>query len=217
MRRRIQLEAVDTEDWKKLWLLVLATLGVEIGALWWSLRFLAESWMCQTTGASGTDYSEGVPCLEARSWVDCRSVGSPVSVNFRSEGMRASVVCPWDRGAAELRICVLVLAAVMTLQAALGVSRERKTVVQSSVFGLTYVPLFLILTTLFDYSTDPAPAQLLCSTLGLRAADTVCELDAVRYTAILTAAAAVLSVTCIQMLLRTALQHWERAQPSDDL
>ena len=65
---------------------------------------------------------------------------------------------------------------------------------QAATYGMTYLPVFLVLISLFDYTTDATIAQSLCSSIGVRASDTLCELHAVWYTTVFTGLSAVLCV-----------------------
>jgi len=198
MRRRIKLEAPD--PLRQLWLQLALLFCAQTAGLWWSFAYLSEYWTCTSLDAD---------CFQVRKSFHC--VGAPLQVVFSSAELSATLTCPWDRGAAEVRICVLAAAMGLFLQAIYGVWVGSKHFVQNSIQGLGYLPLFLGLVTVFD-ALGAAAAGDVCTPLpGLIGAGQ-CWSSVALYTALVCGASTVLT-----LFVRSGLKSWAALQPLDDL
>ena len=92
-----------------------------------------------------------------------------------------------------MRICVLAVSVLVSLQGIYAVLTINKPLAQASASFLTYASLFLALTTGFDY-LEMRPVDDLCESVRSNVAEVVCWLDAGRHTVMLEALTSVLAV-----------------------
>ena len=197
-RNRIKLD--DPDPLRQLWLQLALLFCTLAAGLWWSFAYLSESWTCISLGSD---------CFQFRKTLNCQAV--PFQADFRSSEVSATLTCPWERGTAEVRICVLASAMGLYLQAIYGVRMGRKQLVQSVTQCLCYLPLFLALVTTFDVLGVAAAGDVCDQLRGVMGAGE-CKSSIASYTAFVCGISTVLT-----LLVRRGLKSWEALQPLDDL
>lgn len=185
---------------RQLWLQLALQVCFLTAGLWWSFAYLSECWTCR---------SQGTDCFEVRKTLHC--AGAPLQAVLSSAELSATLTCPWDRGAAEVRICVLAAAMGLILQAMIGVLVGNKHFVQSSIQGLGYMPLFLGLVTVFDALGVVAAGDACNPFQGIIGAGH-CWSSVTLYTVLVGSISTILT-----LFVRSGLKVWVALQPLDDL